>query len=308
MTGTLVGTPWLWAGFVALVLALLVLDLGLFHRRDQVIHAGQALAWSAFWIGLALVFDLGVWVEFGAEKWGEFLAGFLVEKSLSVDNLFVFVLIFSTLGIPPQYQHRVLFWGILTALVLRGAMILGGLALLNRYHWLIFFFGAFLVYSGIKLLFNKGGPRQPEQSRLFGLVARILPSTPEFHGHDFFSRKKGGIVATPLLVALLTIEFADVAFAVDSIPAVFGVTRDPFIVFTSNIFAILGLRSLYFVLADLVNRFVHLKSGVSAVLVFVGVKMLMADKIKISSLVSLSVILTFLSAAIAVSLLRTKKK
>jgi tellurite resistance protein TerC len=303
-----IGTPLLWVGFIALILGLLVVDLGVFQRRDHAIHAGEALLWSAFWIGLALIFNAGIWLYFGAEKGGEFLTAFLVEKSLSVDNLFVFVLLFTAFGIPGKFQHRVLFWGIVTALVLRGIMILGGLALLARFHWLIYVFGAFLIYAGVKFVWKKDEEEKPEASWGVRFIRRVLPTTPNFYGHHFVTHAEGRWLATPLLLTLVSVEFSDVVFALDSIPAVFGVTQDPFIVFTSNIFAILGLRSLYFVLADMIDRFAYLKHGLAAVLVFVGTKMVIAPWVQISSLVSLAVILSLLTVTILFSLLKTRPK
>jgi tellurite resistance protein TerC len=302
-----VGTPWLWGGFIAFVVAMLALDLGVLNRKAHVVRPREALAWSAVWVGLALSFAALVFVRFGAVAGEEFLAGYLVEKSLSVDNLFVFVVLFGALGIPRELQHRVLFWGILSALVLRAVMIVGGAALLARFHWLVWVFGGFLLLTGVKLWLHRGDESDPGTSRLLRWVRRVVPSTPRLSGQAFFVREGGRWLATPLFLALASIELADVAFAIDSIPAVFAVTSDPFIVFTSNIFAILGLRSLYFLLADLVGRFVYLKAGLSAVLVFVGVKMLAAAWVKIPPAVSLSVIAGILGLAVAASLWRTRQ-
>jgi tellurite resistance protein TerC len=285
-----VGSPWLWAGFIAFVIAMLALDLGVFHRRDRPVRSREALVWSLVWIGLALVFGAGVWWRFGASLGMEFLTGYLVEKSLSVDNLFVFVVLFRTLAIPPAFQHRVLFWGVLSALVLRAAMIVGGTALLARFEWFMYVFGGFLLITGVKLLLTRNEEPHPEKNAAFRWFRRVLPTTPRFHGHAFFAREQGKLVVTPLFIALAFIEVSDVIFAVDSIPAVFAVTRDPFIVFTSNIFAILGLRSLYFLLANMVERFTYLKPALSAVLIYVGVKMLIADFVHVAPAVSLAVI------------------
>jgi tellurite resistance protein TerC len=304
-----VGTPALWIGFLAFVLTMLALDLGVFHRRDRVLGLRESLAWSATWIGLSLAFGAGVFRFLGPAAGQEFLTAYVVEKSLSVDNLFVFVVLFGALGIPRALQHRVLFWGILSALVLRAGMILGGVALLARFHWLTYVFGAFLVFTGWKL-WAQEEDTGAGATRILELVRRVLPTTGDLRGHAFIVRDQGRIRGTPLLLALVAIEFADVAFAVDSIPAVFAVSTDPFIVFTSNIFAILGLRSLYFLLADLVGRFVYLRPGLSAVLVYVGVKMMIVRWVKIPPSISLAIILGILTVAILASWLvsgRTRK-
>ena len=307
MTGT-IGTPWLWGGFVALVLAMLALDLGVFHRKDREISAREAIAWTFVWIALALAFDGLAWWRFGATTALEFLTGYLLEKSLSVDNLFVFVIIFGTFAIPRAYQHRVLFWGILTALVLRAGMILGGSALLYRFQWLIYVFGAFLVVTGIRLFTHREAERHPEQSWAFRLLRRVVPSTHRIEGHAFFTREGGRRVATPLFLALALIEVSDVVFALDSIPAIFGVTLDPFIVFTSNIFAILGLRSLYFAVAQLLGRFRYLSVGLAAVLVFIGLKMVASGVVHVNAVVSLVVVVAILGGATLVSVWRTRRE
>ncbi len=304
---TTVASPWIWAGFVAFVVALLALDLGVFHREDRVAGTREALAWSGVWVALALVFGAGVFWRSGAERGWEYLAGYLIEKSLSVDNLFVFAVLFGALGIPPIYQHRVLFWGILSALVLRAAMIFGGAALLARFHWLIYLFGGFLVATGVKLWLQRGAESHPERGLALRLVRRIVPSTSRLDGHAFFTREGGRRVATPLFFALVAIEATDVVFAVDSIPAIFAVTDDPFIVFTSNVFAILGMRSLYFALAGLLDRFTYLKTGLAAVLAFVGAKMIASGWVKVAPLASLGVIAAILGAAVAASLLRQRR-
>jgi tellurite resistance protein TerC len=302
-----VATPWAWAGFIALVGAFLALDLGVFHRKDREVSAKEALAWTGIWIALALVFAavLGAWA--GAGPALEFLTGYVIEKSLSVDNLFVFVIIFGALGIPRVHQHRVLFWGILTALVLRAAMILGGTALIARFHWLIYAFGAFLLVTGIRLLLAEEAHPHPERSWAFRVLRRVVPSTARIHGHAFFVREAGRRVATPLFLALALVELSDVVFALDSIPAIFGVTLDPFIVFTSNIFAILGLRSLFFAVAGLLDRFVYLKVGLSAVLVFVGTKMLASPWVELHALVSLAVVVAILGGSVLFSIARTRR-
>jgi tellurite resistance protein TerC len=238
----------------------------------------------------------------------EFLTGWLVEKSLSVDNLFVFVVLFRTLAIPPAYQHRVLFWGVLSALILRAVMILGGTALLARFEWFMYVFGGFLLLTGVKLLMARNEEPHPEHNAAFRWFRRVLPTTPRFHGHAFFARENGRLMVTPLFIALAFIEVSDVIFAVDSIPAVFAVTRDPFIVFTSNIFAILGLRSLYFLLANVVERFTYLKPALSAVLVYVGVKMLIADFAHIPPAISLAVIASILGIAVVASVVKARRE
>jgi tellurite resistance protein TerC len=306
MTG--VGTPALWIGFLAFVVAMLALDLGVFHRRQHVVGPREAAAWSAAWISLALGFGAGVFFFAGPVPGEEFLAAYLVEKSLSVDNLFVFVVLFEALRIPRAQQHRVLFWGILSALVLRAVMIFAGAAMLSRFHWLTFVFGGFLIFTGWKLWTQPPGREDAGIQRILRLVRRVLPTTPTLHGGHFLVREHGHWHATPLLVALAAIEISDVAFAVDSIPAVFAVSRDPFIVFTSNIFAILGLRSLYFLLADLMGRFVYLRPGLAAILTYVGVKMVIVPWVKIPSALSLGVIAGILVVAVVASVLRQRRR
>ena len=303
-----VGTPQLWGGFIVFVLGMLALDLGIFHRKAHAIRFKEALLWSGVWVGLALLFDGGLWWKFGPQSGVEFLSAYLIEKSLSVDNIFVFVAIFSSFRIPALYQHRVLFWGILTALVLRAVMILAGAAMLDRFHWLIYIFGAFLIFTGIRFYFQRNSQPGPEESIASRVARRVLPSTARLDGGRFLTVENERWLATPLLLALVLVESADVVFALDSIPAVFAVTRDPFIVFTSNIFAILGLRSLFFVVAGAIQKVSYLKVGVSAVLVFVGVKMALANVVKISPALSLGVISILLGASIGASLLRKVKQ
>ncbi|MBK7974720.1 MAG: TerC family protein [Deltaproteobacteria bacterium] len=303
-----IGSPGLWIGFIGFVIVMLALDLGVFHRKSHVVGFREALGWSAVWIALALVFNAGVWWQFGAQPGIEFLTGYLIEKSLSIDNIFVFVVIFSTLGIPALYQHRVLFWGILSALVLRAVMIFAGAAMLERFHWLIYVFGAFLILTGVKLFRQRGQEQNLEDSAALRWARKVVPSTERFDGERFFTHENGKRVATPLFLALLLVEFTDVVFAIDSIPAIFAITRDPFIVFTSNIFAILGLRSLFFVLADMVKRFAYLKVGLAAVLVFVGAKMSLVDVYKVPPLASLVVIAMLLGGSIWFSLAKSRGK
>ncbi len=302
-----VGNPWLWAGFLAVVLTMLALDLGVFHKKDAVVSAREAMSWVVVWMSCALLFDAFVWWKFGGPKALDFLTGYLIEQSLSVDNLFVFVIVFATFQIPAHLQHRVLFWGILTALFLRGGMIIGGTALLQRFHWLIYVFGLFLLVTGVKLFFHEETEHKPEESLAFRVLRRLVKATPVLHGNHFFVRLEGRWVATPLLLCLALIEISDVVFALDSVPAIFGVTLDPFIVFTSNIFAILGLRSLYFAIASLIGRFEYLKSGLALVLVFIGVKMTISSWVHIHSLLSLAVVASLLGGAMAYSLYKTRK-
>lgn len=298
-----IGTPSLWIGFIAFVVLMLAVDLGIFNRKDHAVGFREALTWSAVWVALALVFCAIVWLQFGAQSGVEFLTGYLIEKSLSIDNIFVFVVIFAAFGIPAIYQHRVLYWGIVSALVLRAAMVIGGAAMLARFHWLIYVFGLFLIATGIKLYLQRGKSEHPEDGWVMRFARRVIPSTTRLDGNRFITVENGRKVATPLLMALILVEVTDVVFAVDSIPAIFAVTIDPFIVFTSNIFAILGLRSLFFVLAGLVDKFRFLKVGLAAVLVFVGLKMTLVELYKIPPLVSLVVILGILATSIVASVL-----
>ncbi len=302
-----IGSPGMWAAFIAFVVLMLALDLGVFHRKAHVVGFKEAAIWSAIWVGLALLFSGWVFLDFGTVKGTEFLTGYVIEKSLSIDNVFVFVMIFAALGIPALYQHRVLFWGILSALVLRALMILGGAAALERFHWLIYVFGGFLVLTGIKMFVSRHAASSPAESKLLAFARRIIPSTTRLDGDRFFTRENGKRLATPLFMALLLVELTDVIFAVDSIPAIFAITTDPFIVFTSNIFAILGLRSLFFMLAGLVDRFRYLKAGLALVLVFVGIKMLIMDAYKVPPGVSLLIILAILGASIGVSLAAARR-
>lgn len=300
---------WPWVGFNVFVLAMLALDLGVFHRDAHEVRLREAATWSAVWVALALVFNYGVYRLMGTQEALEFLAGYLIEKALSVDNIFVFVLIFSYFRVPPKYQHRVLFWGILSALVMRGAMIAGGAYLIHRFHWIIYVFGAFLVFTGIRMAFQTEAAIEPEANPAIRIVRRLLPVTNLYHGHRFFVREAsagGGAarrVATPLFVVLVLVETTDLIFAVDSIPAIFAVTGDPFLVYTSNVFAILGLRSIYFLLAGVVERFHYLKLALAVILVFVGAKMLLADVYKIPIGASLAVVALLLAISTLASLL-----
>jgi tellurite resistance protein TerC len=298
-----VGTPALWAGFTLFILGMLALDLGVFHRKAHEVLLKEALAWSMVWVALALAFNWGVFHWFGPQRGLEFLTGYLIEKALAVDNIFVFLVLFSTFAVPTVYQHRVLFWGILGALVMRAVFILLGAALIARFHWVLYVFGAILVLTGIKLLVQRNAAPHPERNPLFRLFKRLVPSVSGYHGQRFTVVKDGRRYATPLLLVLVAVEATDLVFAVDSIPAIFAVTQDPFIVYTSNIFAILGLRSMYFLLAGIIERFVYLKVGLALVLAFVGVKMLIVELYKIPIAVSLAVVATLLAGSVVVSLL-----
>ena len=295
------GETWPWIAFLAFVIVMLALDLGVIHRKVHVIRPKEALGWSAFWVSLALIFCGILYFWKGPGTAIEFLTGYLIEESLSVDNLFVFVLIFTYFRVPPEYQHRVLFWGILGALILRATFILAGAWLLNRFSWIEYIFGAFLVLTAIRML--KGGEPEihPEGNRVVRLFRRIFPVTKEYDGTKFFVRVNGVLSATPLFIVLILVETTDVVFALDSIPAIFGVTRDPFIVFTSNIFAILGLRALYFLLASVLTLFAYLNIGLACVLAFIGLKMLLSHWIHIPTSVSLMVVFGFLALSILAS-------
>src|SRR5215210_712764 len=304
-----IGTALQWGIFFALVFGMLALDLGVFHRREHRVELREAVFWSIFWTILALVFNAWVYWRGGPQPGLEFLTGYIIERSLSFDNIFVFIVIFNYFAVPAEYQHRVLFWGILGALISRGLFIGMGTALLSRFEWLILVFGAFLVYTGIKILLQKETEVHPEKNPVVRLFQRFVPLTNRYHGKHFFIRESGRLLATPLMLVLVVVEATDVVFAVDSIPAVFGVTRDPFIVFTSNICAILGLRALYFLLAGLMHKFHYLSYGLGLVLVFVGGKML-SDKAlehwgrEIPTELSLGIVLSILTVAILASLLR----
>lgn len=297
---------WLWAAFVVFILALLALDLGVFNRKAHKVSLREAAIWSAVWIGLALLFNAVIFFWQGAGVALEFFTAYLIEKSLSVDNIFVFVLIFSALAVPAKYQHRTLFWGILGALVMRGALIALGAALISLLHWVLYVFGAFLVIAGIRLAMKRERAVHPDKNPLVRLARRFLPVTERYEGAKFFVRQNGKRFATPLLLVLLLIESTDLLFALDSIPAVLAITVDPFIVYTSNVFAILGLRALYFLLAESIQRLQYLKYGLAAILAFVGVKMLLTDVAHIPIGFSLGGIAAILVVTIAASLLRKR--
>jgi tellurite resistance protein TerC len=300
-----IGSIWLWVAFSVFVLGMLALDLGVFHRKAHEVRVKEALTWSIVWIALALVFNAGIYWKFGSEPALQFLTGYLIEKALSVDNLFVFLVVFSYFSVPKAYQHRVLFWGILGALVFRAIFIALGAVLLAKFHWVMYLFGAILVVTGIRLML-KTEEEHPERNPLFRLFTRFVPSTSSYRGTKFLVKEAGRWFATPLLLVLIAVESTDIVFAVDSIPAIFAITSDPFIVFTSNIFAILGLRALYFLLADVISRFAYLKYGLAAVLVFVGIKMLIVEVYKIPILLSLGVVVLLLAGAAVFSIFKTR--
>lgn len=298
----------MWVGFNAFVLAMLALDLGVFHRKDHVVGAKEAGIWTVVWIAVALAFGGILYWWQGTDIALQYLTGYVIEKSLSADNIFVFVLIFTYFNVPAIYQHRVLFWGILGALVMRGALIAVGATLLANFSWVMYVFGAFLLFTGIRLMTQKEVAVDPGNSGAVKLVRRLFPVTDGYEGHNFFVRRKGRLMATPLFVVLAIVESSDLMFAVDSVPAIFAVTDDPFIVYTSNVFAILGLRSLYFLLANVMGKLRFLKLGLSIILSFVGAKMLLVAFVHIPPLVSLLVILSILTITIGASLLIPERK
>ncbi len=319
---------WLWLGFIGLVSVVLTLDLGVFNKDAHRISGKEALLWTCLWVSLAIGFGGMVWQFYGFEKAAEFMTGYLVEESLSVDNLFVFVLVFRHFKVVGKYQHRVLFWGVLGAIVMRAIFIFTGVALIQKFHWVIYLFGAFLIYSGLKLLFEKDEEKvkvheeeteEVAESLAVRLVKRFFAIAQNYDGQKFFTIENGKRVATPLFLVLVVVETTDLVFAVDSIPAVLAISKDPFIVFTSNIFAIMGLRSLYFLLADVIDRFAFLKKGLSFILTFVGVKMLLpeisrwvsGESLSIPPPISLAIIASVLFFSILISLFlasKTEKK
>jgi TerC family integral membrane protein len=293
---------WAWIGFGLFVSAMLALDLGVFHRESHEVRIKEAMIWSGVWIALALLFNLGLYYWRGHEPALEFLTGYLIEKSLSVDNIFVFLLIFTYFRVPPQYQHRVLFWGVLGALVMRAILIALGVSLIQRFHWVIYIFGAFLILTGVKMALNKDKEIRPERNPALRLFRRFAPVTDDYQAGKFFVKQGGRRLATPLLITLLVVETTDLVFAVDSIPAILAITPDPFIIYTSNVFAILGLRSLYFALAGVMKSFHFLHHGLSAILVFVGAKMLLSDLYKIPVGAALGVVAGILAISVIASL------
>lgn len=313
-------TIYFWLGFLLLVFILLALDLGVFHKKDKAIPAKEALLWTGFWVFLALLFNvfiyfayeyhwLGIGLHVGHNVGGKeaaikYFTGYVVEKSLSLDNIFVIAMIFSYFSVPDKYQHRVLFWGILGALVMRGIMIYAGAALIDRFDWMIYVFGGLLIFTAIKMLLSKNEEIHPDDNPLVKLARKLYPVTGTYKGHHFFTKLNGRRAITPLFLVLLVIESTDVIFAVDSIPAIFAITTDPYIVFTSNVFAILGLRSLYFALAAMITKFRYLKISIVIVLIYVGIKMLISEMYHIPTLVSLFVIILILGSGILASLKR----
>ncbi|MDQ4127112.1 MAG: TerC family protein [Actinomycetota bacterium] len=298
---------WAWVGFAALVSVLLLLDLLVLARGNREISFRRATVLSVFWIGLALLFGVAVFAVAGPARGGEYLAGYVIEKSLSVDNVFVFALIFSYFAVPARYQYRVLFWGVVGALVLRGVFVLVGAELLERYDWMIYGFGVFLVYTGVRMAFHRDAEVHPERNPVLRLVRRLVPMTDDFQGERFFVRRAGKVLATPLFAVIVIVGTTDVVFAVDSIPAIFAITSSSFVVWSANAFAVLGLRPLYFMLAGMIERFVYLQLGLSVVLVFVGVKFLISDLVgKVPIWVSLPFIATVVTASILASLWKTR--
>ena len=311
-------TPiWLWIGFNLFVLAMLALDLGVFHRKSHAVSGREALIWSLVWISLSLVFNTIIYFFWDKMMPGSsytnsdaalaFFTGYLIEKSLSVDNIFVFILIFSYFAVPAAYQHRVLFWGILGALVMRGALIVVGAALLKEFQWIIYIFGVFLIFTGIRMARHQDEEIHPDQNPVVKFFRKFMPVTENFEKDKFFVRRAGKILATPLFLILLIVESTDLVFAVDSIPAIFAVTQEAFIVYTSNVFAILGLRALYFLLANVMDKFQYLKLGLSAVLTFIGTKMVIVDLYHIPVGISLTVVAGILTISILASLWKTRK-
>ena len=293
---------YVWLGFNAFVLVMLALDLGVFHRKNHTVKVKEALIWTGIWITLALLFNVGVWHYRGPEAGLQFLAGYLIEKSLSVDNLFVFLIVFSAFQVPAVYQHKILFWGVLGALIMRAALIVTGSALLARFHWMIYVFGGFLILTAIKLLVAKEDAPKLENNIAVRLARKVFPLTTSYGEGRFFVMEAGRRLATPMFLVLVTIEFTDLVFALDSIPAIFAVTPDSFIVYTSNVFAILGLRSLYFALSGVMQLFSRLKTGLALILAFVGVKMCIMDFYKIPIGLSLGVIGGILALSVVASL------
>ncbi len=285
---------------------MLALDLGVFHRKAHTISLKEALIWSAVWIALALIFNVGVFLIGGADTGTQFLTGYLVEKSLSVDNIFIFVLLFTYFAVPANDQHRILFWGVLSALVMRGVLIGLGSVLLESFHWIIYLFGAFLIFTSFRMAFQKKAYLEPEKNPLIRLVRRAIPITEDSGKGHFCVRRDGRLLATPMLLVLVVIETMDLIFAIDSVPAVFAITDDPFIVYTSNVFAMLGLRSLYFVFAGIIDKFYYLKAALAVILAFVGIKMLATDIVHIPAWASLLVIAVVLAVAVIASMIRVK--
>lgn len=301
-------SPYIWFGFIVFVLVVLSLDLGIFHKKSHTVGFKESIIWSGVWIALALAFNVIILYWRGEADFMLFLTGYVIEKSLSVDNLFVFLLIFSYFKIPNQYQHKVLFYGILGALVMRAFFIWAGIAILEKFEWVIYFFGAFLVFSGIKMLRPESDDHDLEKSWVITWTRKIFPTTPHFHEDKFFVKLNGAWTVTPLFITLIFVEFSDLVFAIDSIPAIIGITNDPFLVFTSNVFAILGLRSLYFALKGFADMFHYLKYGLSLILIFIGVKMLVSHYYHVPVGITMAVIFTVLLGSVLASVLSNRKK
>lgn len=309
----MVESIWLWIGFLAFVCAMLAIDLGVFHRKAHAVSVREAATWTVVWIGLALLFNLGIYffwhqmVPASPYTNGEasvvFLTAYIIEKSLSVDNIFVFVMLFTYFAVPAAYQHRVLFWGVLGALVMRGVLIVAGTALIREFEWVLYIFGAFLIFTGVRMAMMDEGEVEPDKNPIVKWVRRFMPVTEEYEGQNFFVRRNAALYATPLLLVLVVVETTDLLFALDSIPAIFAVTQDPFIVFTSNVFAILGLRALYFLLAGMMDKFRFLKLGLAVVLTFVGVKMVTHEIWHISTGMSLGIVAGVIALSVVASLL-----
>lgn len=298
----------MWIVFAAVIAVMFILDLWVFNRKSHEIRFREALTWTLVWVGLALAFNAGVWFYLGEAKALEFLTGYIIEESLSVDNLFVFIMIFSYFRVSRVQQPKILKWGIIGALVMRGIFIVLGIELIERFHWMVYLFGAVLIYTGIRMALGGEDKVEPEKNPLVRLVRRFIPITKRTYGSRFFMRRRGMLAATPLFLTLIVVESSDLIFAVDSIPAVLAVTRDPFIVYSSNVFAIMGLRSLYYLLAHVMEMFVYLKLGVSCILAFVGAKMLLVDVVEIPLLFSLGMIVGTLTISILASLVIAEKK
>lgn len=297
----------LWTGFSVFLIVMLALDLGVFHKNSHVVEFKEAMIWSGVWIGLALLFNVGIFYYFGKVKGLEFMTGYLIEKSLSIDNVFIIALIFTYFNVPRQYQHRVLFWGVIGALIMRAILIAVGATLIKEFAWIIYIFGAFLIFTGLKMYFQKNEGINPDKNPVVRFFKKFIPMTDEYNKEKFFLIKEGKRFATPLFVVLLLVETTDLIFAVDSIPAIFAITSDPFIVFTSNAFAILGLRSLYFALAGVIYKFYYLKAGLSVILVFVGIKMMLIDIYKIPIGVSLGFVALVILIAVLASVRKNKQ-
>jgi TerC family integral membrane protein len=297
------GTPLFWASFLVVVFILLSLDLGIFHRKAHEVRPKEAMLWSFVWVALSCAFGMWIYFDAGSQKSLEFFTGYLIEYALSVDNVFVFIIIFSYFSVPRHLHHRALFWGILGALFMRGAFILIGTALLHAFHWVIYIFGAFLIYTGFRVMQHGDAEVEPQRNPIVRLFQRMFPMVATYSSGSFFTRSGNRWFATPLAVVLVTIETTDVVFALDSIPAVFGITTDPFIVYTSNVCAILGLRSMYFLLAAVVNRFAYLGTGLGVVLMFVGAKMVFSDIFPVPIAVALGIVALVLGVSIAASLI-----